>query len=183
MLTILNWGCSGAFDVSIGGMDSGEGADSSTSSVPWYPSLSRFDSMEVSAMTAAPSDKARALVGRTVIANLAPVDFEGRPQLTPVWIDLDGDDLVFNTANGRTKTTNLTQNSNAAVSIVDRDGPYNVVVVRGSDEGSDLGADEHIDSLAKTYLAVDTYPMRQPGEVRIVYRVHADTVMMQSSDD
>jgi hypothetical protein len=44
------------------------------------------------------------------------------------------------------------------------------------------GADAHIDSLAKKYLDVDTYPMRQPGEVRVIYRVHADNVVMQSDD-
>ena len=41
----------------------------------------------------------------------------------------------------------------------------------------------YIDRLAKKYLGVDTYPMRQPGEVRITYVVHADKIVMQSSDE
>jgi hypothetical protein len=40
------------------------------------------------------------------------------------------------------------------------------------------GADAHIDSLAKKYLGVDTYPMRREGEVRIKVRVHPDRVAM-----
>jgi hypothetical protein len=36
--------------------------------------------------------------------------------------------------------------------------------------------------LAKKYLDVDTYPMRRPGEVRIIYRVRADHVVMQPVD-
>ena len=44
------------------------------------------------------------------------------------------------------------------------------------------GADAHIDSLAKKYLGVDTYPMRKPDEVRVKYRVHADHVVMQPAD-
>jgi PPOX class probable F420-dependent enzyme len=128
------------------------------------------------------SNKARALVQRPVIANVATVDSEGRPQLTPVWIDLEGDDLVFNTAKGRAKYANLEKNRHVAVSVVDPDDPYNVVVVRGSVDPTEEGADAHIDSLAKKYLGVDTYPMRKPGEVRVKYRVTPDKVVMQSED-
>ena len=50
-------------------------------------------------------------------------------------------------------------------------------------EAVDEGADAYIDRLAKKYLGVDTYPMRQPGEVRVKYVVQADKVVMQSSDE
>jgi PPOX class probable F420-dependent enzyme len=128
------------------------------------------------------SNKAKTLVQRPVIANVATVDSDGRPQVTPVWIDLDHGDLAFNTAKGRVKSVNLEQNPHVAVSIVDPDDQYNVVVVRGTVEGTEEGADAHIDALAKKYLNLDTYPMRRPGEVRIKYRVHADHVVMQSED-
>ncbi len=126
--------------------------------------------------------KAKALVDAPVIANVATVGADGRPQLTPVWIDLDGEELRFNTAKGRAKHRNLEHNPNVAISIVDPDDPYNVVVVRGTVEGTTDGADAHIDALAKKYLGVDSYPMRRPGEVRITYRVHADHIVMQSED-
>ena len=129
------------------------------------------------------SNKARALIQRPVIANVATVDAAGRPQLTPVWIDLEGDELVFNTAKGRAKYANLSKNPHVAVSIVDPEDQYNVVVVRGSVEPTEDGADAHIDHLAKKYLGLDTYPMRQPGEVRVKYKVHADHIVMQSGDD
>jgi PPOX class probable F420-dependent enzyme len=125
---------------------------------------------------------ARTLISRPVIANVATVDQEGKPQLTPVWIDIDGDDLVFNTAKGRAKQSNLIRNPSVAVSVVDPDDPYNVVIVRGTVEATEDGADAHIDALAKKYLDVDTYPMRRPGEVRIIYRVRADHVVMQPVD-
>jgi PPOX class probable F420-dependent enzyme len=133
-------------------------------------------------MTTALSTRARALAQRPVIATVATVDRQGHPQLTPVWIDVDGDDLVFNTAKGRAKHANLARDPHVAVSIVDPDDPYNVVVVRGVAEPEEEGADEHIDALAKKYLGVDSYPMRQPGEVRVKYRVRADRVVMQSDD-
>jgi PPOX class probable F420-dependent enzyme len=128
------------------------------------------------------SNKARTLIERPVLANVATVDSAGRPQLTPVWIDLEGDELVFNTAKGRVKDSNLEKNPHVAVSIVDPDDQYNVVVVRGTVEATEDGADAHIDKLAKKYLGVDTYPMRRPGEVRVKYKVHADHVVMQSQD-
>lgn len=128
------------------------------------------------------SNKARTLIERPVIANVATVDSKGRPQLTPVWIDLEGDDLVFNTAKSRAKYANLEQNPHVSISIVDPDDPYNVVVVRGSAMPTVEGADAHIDSLAKKYLGVDTYPMRKPGEIRVKYRVRPDNVVMQSED-
>ncbi len=133
-------------------------------------------------MTTTLSTKAKTLIERPIIASVATVDAEGRPQLTPVWIDHDGDDLVFNTARGRAKTANLEKNPHVAVSVVDPDDPYNVVVVRGQVEETEEGADAHIDSLAKKYLGVDTYPMRRPGEVRVKFRVKADKVVMQSED-
>ena len=133
-------------------------------------------------MTTTLTNKAKALIDRPLIASVATVGADGRPQLTPVWIDRDGDDLVFNTARGRAKVTNLERNPHVAVSVVDPDDPYNVVVVRGEVEGTEEGADAQIDSLAKKYLGVDSYPMRQPGEVRVTYRVKADTVVMQSED-
>jgi PPOX class probable F420-dependent enzyme len=133
-------------------------------------------------MSAALSTKAKELVDRPIIANVATVDAEGRPQLTPVWIDRDGDDLIFNTARGRAKAANLGKNPSVAVSVVDPDDPYNVVVVRGTVESTEEGADAHIDSLAKKYLGLDSYPMRQEGEVRVIYRVVADNVVMQSGD-
>jgi len=133
-------------------------------------------------MTTTLTEKAKALVRQPVIAHVATVEADGTPQLTPVWIDLDGEDLVFNTAKGRVKTNNLERNPHVAVSIVDPTDAYNVVVVRGSAEITEKGADEHIDSLAKKYLGVDSYPMRRPGEVRIICRVKADKVVMQAGD-
>ena len=47
------------------------------------------------------SEKARALIRRPVLASLATLNPDGSPQITPLWVDLDGDDVVFNTARHR----------------------------------------------------------------------------------
>jgi PPOX class probable F420-dependent enzyme len=127
------------------------------------------------------SAKARTLIARPVLASLATLNADGSPQITPLWIDLDGDDLLFNTAEGRVKARNLHHDTRVAVSVIDPDDPYNVVAVRGTVvEITTDGADAHIDSLAKKYLNVDTYPMRREGEVRIKVRVRTDHIAMQS---
>jgi PPOX class probable F420-dependent enzyme len=127
------------------------------------------------------SDKARTLQARPVIASVTTLRPDGGPQVTPVWIDLEGDDIVFNTAEGRVKAQHLHREPRVAVSVIDPDDPYNVVAVRGTvtDMTTD-GADAHIDALAKKYLGVDSYPMRKEGEVRVKVRVRTDHIAMQS---
>jgi PPOX class probable F420-dependent enzyme len=127
------------------------------------------------------SEKARQLIARPVLASLTTLAADGTPQVTPLWIDRDGDDLLFNTAKGRVKARHMEKDPRVAVSVVDPDDPYNVVALHGTvtDITTD-GADDHIDALAKKYLGVDTYPMRQEGEVRIKVRVRPDRIAMQS---
>jgi hypothetical protein len=38
------------------------------------------------------------------------------------------------------------------------------------------GADEHINRLSKKYLGKDVYPSRQPGEVRVMYKIEPQKV-------
>ena len=133
-------------------------------------------------MTATLTAKARTLLDRPVIANVATVDAEGRPQITPVWVDVEDGAVVFNTARGRVKDCNLFANPNIAVSVVDPDDAFNVVVVRGTARAVEEGADAHIDRLAKKYMGLDEYPMRQPGEVRVKYVLDAEAIPMQPAD-
>lgn len=128
------------------------------------------------------SQKARELLARPVLATLATVAPDGSPQVTPLWIEVDGDDLLVNTAEGRAKARNVARDQRVAVSVVDPDDPYNVVVVKGTAvDVTTEGADAHIDRLAKKYLGVDEYPMRRPGEVRLTVRIRTDRIPMQSS--
>ena len=126
------------------------------------------------------SAKARALITRPVLASLATLNPDGSPQITPLWVDLDGDDVVFNTAQGRKKARNLERDSRVAVTVIDPDDQYNVVAFQGTvTDVATEGADAHIDALAKKYLGVDTYPMRREGEVRVRVTVRTDRIAMQ----
>lgn len=112
------------------------------------------------------------LFQQPAFASLATVMPDGTPQVTPVWCDFDGGRILINTAKGRVKDRNMRKNPNVALSIMDPKNPYRYLEVRGRvTEVTETGADEHINRMAKKYLNVDAYPYRQPGEVRVLYKI------------
>jgi PPOX class probable F420-dependent enzyme len=122
----------------------------------------------------------RAIFDKKVLAHVATLGPDGAPQVTPVWVMLDGEDIIINTALGRAKARNLASDARVAVSLTDPDNLYAAIVVRGSVTGfTTEGADEVIDQLAKKYLDVDSYPMRREGEIRVSVRIHPDRISQQ----
>jgi PPOX class probable F420-dependent enzyme len=112
------------------------------------------------------------LFKKKAFAHLATLMPSGQPQVTPVWIDYDGHYVVINTAEGRQKDKNLRRDGRVALSIADPENPYRYLEIRGHvAERTHDGADQHIDALSKKYLGKDKYPYRQPGEVRVIYKV------------
>jgi len=112
------------------------------------------------------------LFRKKAFANLATLMPNGSPQVTPVWVDYDGRHVLINTAEGRQKDKNLQRDGRLALSIFDPENPYRYLEVRGQvAERTREGADQHIDAMARKYLGKDKYPYRQPGEVRVLYKV------------
>lgn len=117
-------------------------------------------------------EKFRELFTTRAFANLGTVMADGTPQVTPVWFDFDGTYIRINTAKGRVKDKNMRRNPKVALAIMDPDNPYRYLSVRGKiAEITEDGADNHIDALTKKYLGKDKYPFRQPGEVRVLYKI------------
>ena len=112
------------------------------------------------------------LFEKKAFAHLATLMPDGTPQVTPVWIDHDGDYILVNSARGRRKDKNMERNKAVALSIQDPENPYRYLEVRGKVvEITESGADQHIDRMAKKYMGVDTYPYRQPAEKRVIYKI------------
>lgn len=128
------------------------------------------DSMEVLMAKTIPTAARHLLEGKN-FAHVATLMPDGSPQTTPVWVDVDGESITFNTARGRTKYENLRRDPRVALSVPNPDNPYEYLQVRGRAELVEEGAEEHIDKLAKKYMGVDSYPMRQEGEVRVIVRI------------
>ena len=126
---------------------------------------------------AAIPDEAKHLFEGKDFAHVATINADGSPQVSAVWIDLDGDLITFNTAEGRLKTKNLQRNPDVAISITDQANPYENLIVQGKVvELTHDGADADIDALAKRYLDADSYPFRQPGEERVIVKIEPQKV-------
>jgi PPOX class probable F420-dependent enzyme len=103
------------------------------------------------------------------LATLMP---DGSPQVTQVWVDTDGEHVLVNTAQHRQKTKNVRRDPRVAVNVVDPDNAWRLGEVRGRvAEVTTEGADRLIDELAKKYLGADTYPFRDPSEVRVTLKI------------
>jgi len=127
-------------------------------------------------MAEIPEEAIPLLEGRH-LAHVGTINADGSPQVTPVWVDHDGDTVLFNTAKGRIKEKNLARDPRVSISIVDSDDPYQPLTIKGrAVELTEEGADAHIDLMAKRYLDEDVYPFRQPGEVRVLVRIEPEHV-------
>ena len=123
------------------------------------------------------SEDQRDIFSKKTIVHLATLMPDGSPQSSPVWVDLDGDRIVINSAKGRVKDKNMRRDPRVALSIIDPDNPFRILMIRGRvTEITSRGADEHIDRMAKKYLDVDKYPFAQPGEERVLYYIETDSV-------
>jgi PPOX class probable F420-dependent enzyme len=123
------------------------------------------------------------LLEEPVIAHFATTDPSGRPHVTPVWVDHDGEHVLVNTAQGRAKERHVRTNPMVAISLTARDDPYRVLVMRGRvAEVTEDGADAHIDKLANKYLGAERYPWRAEGEVRLILRIRPERIYQQPAD-
>jgi len=114
-------------------------------------------------------DETRAFV---YLATLMP---DGSPQVTPVWFNTDGTNILINSAAGRAKDRNMRARPQVALVIADPKNPYRYVQIRGRvTEITHEGAEAHIDALAWKYTGTPKYGNRRPGEVRIIYKILPD---------
>jgi PPOX class probable F420-dependent enzyme len=117
------------------------------------------------------------LFKKKAFANLSTLMQDGSPQVTPVWCDYDGKHVRVNSARGRVKDKNIRRDPRVALAIVDPENPYRYMEIRGKVvEVTEKGADDHINSLSEKYLGNPVYPFRQPGEVRVVYKIEPEKI-------
>jgi len=128
-------------------------------------------------MATIPESHKELLTTKKAFAQLATLNPDGSPQVTPVWVDYDGTHVLINTAKGRVKAKNLAREPRVAISLSDPDNPYRYLGIQGRVVGmTEAGGDAHIDKMAKKYLGKDTYPYRTAGEVRLIVKIAPDKV-------
>ena len=73
----------------------------------------------------------RFLLEGTKTGNIATVKKDGSPHVVPIWFYLDGDDLVFTTAEESIKAKNMKRDPRVCVSVDDQRPPYAFVQIEG----------------------------------------------------
>ena len=66
----------------------------------------------------------RDLFTKKAFAHLATLLSDGSPQVTPVWVDVDGRHVRVNSAKGRLKDKNMRRDARVALSLQDPDNAY-----------------------------------------------------------
>jgi len=109
------------------------------------------------------------------LAYVATVNRDGSPQVTPVWVDTDGEAILFNTARGRLKCRNLERDPRVSISVVDVSKKKNhTMIARGRAVLIEEGALPHIDLLSRKYDHKPWVPV--PGQTRVMVRVVPDRI-------
>lgn len=115
------------------------------------------------------------------IAHIATLMRDGSPQVTAVWVDVEGDRILVNTAEGRAKPRNVRRDPRVAISIADAQAPELAAFIRGRVvEITSEGAEQHIDKLSRKYRG-SPFPHR-PGEQRLILAIEAEHISGQGID-
>lgn len=140
------------------------------------PNVASRHSIGSIVMTASIPSQYLDLLQKPAFAHLTTLMPDGSPQVSPVWCDFDGTHVIINSAKGRQKDRNMRRDPRVALALSDPENPYRYLQVRGKViEVTETGADASIEKLAQKYLG-KAYPFRQPGEVRVIYRIEPEHV-------
>jgi PPOX class probable F420-dependent enzyme len=125
-------------------------------------------------MSAALSDRLKSVLDDKVFIVVGTLQPDGSPQLSPVWVKRDGDDLLFSTTVDRRKYLNLERDPRVTVVVLNPGAPYEYAEIRGTAEMTTEGGAELIDELSRKYTGKD-YKDFNPASVddaeRVVVRI------------
>ncbi len=105
------------------------------------------------------NEAARAAVTAGHLAHLVTINADGSPQISVVWIGLDGDEIVSGHMGDRLKLRNARRDSRVALSVetgvVNEMGLAEFLVVHGTARVTEGGAAELLQRLAHVYIGPD----------------------------
>jgi PPOX class probable F420-dependent enzyme len=104
-------------------------------------------------------DSARELIEAGAIAHLVTLNADGSPQISCVWVGLDGDELVAGHLMRQQKIRNIERDPRVAISLegmrINPPGLKEYLVVHGRARVTEGGAPELLQRLAHVYLGPD----------------------------
>jgi len=113
-------------------------------------------------------DSARAVLESPALAHLVTLNRDGSPQVSVVWVGLDGDDVVSGHLREQQKLRNVRRDPRVALTletqVTNSLGLREYLVVHGRGSIEEGGAPELLQELAYTYLGPDVRfpPMPDP---------------------
>jgi PPOX class probable F420-dependent enzyme len=125
-------------------------------------------------------DRVKSLLDGKVFIVVGTVQPDGSPQMSPVWVKRDGDDVVFSTTIGRRKEKNLRRDPRVTVVVMNPEQPYEYAEIRGTAEMTTEGGLELIDELSEKYTGrkyADFNPASADDAERVVVRITPDKVV------
>jgi PPOX class probable F420-dependent enzyme len=125
------------------------------------------------------------LLDKPIYVTVATLRASGPPHLTVIWADRDDTHVYINSAKGRIKDRNLRARPEISIMAINPENPYHWISIEGKvveivDEEDPKRAEEvtkHIDDLAWAYVQKRPYPTRQPGEIRVKYKVEPSRIV------
>jgi PPOX class probable F420-dependent enzyme len=111
-------------------------------------------------------------LGEPVLAHVATLMKDGSPQVTPVWVETDGTDILINSSEPRLKTQNMLRDGRVALSIMGLQNSRKNLFVRGRvKEITAEGAIDQINGLSLKYTGNPNYQGFREGETRMLIRI------------
>ncbi|MGZ3609990.1 MAG: PPOX class F420-dependent oxidoreductase [Ktedonobacteraceae bacterium] len=122
------------------------------------------------------SEHTHFLMDQVRTAKLAIVRKDGRPHVTPVWFELDGDTLVFTTWHTSVKAVNIRRDGRVCLCVDDEKPPFSYIQIEGT---AILSADREALKYWSTRIAAkymgkelaETYGKRNSVEGELLVRI------------
>ena len=125
------------------------------------------------------TDRQLELLRGKSFAAVATLHEDGSPQVSIVWVDTDGEHVVFNTTNARVKGRHLRRDPRVCLVVFEPADPYRYFEVEGRAELQTDGADEHAHELSHKYRGTD---FRTPVD-RLIVKVRPERIFSYQLDE
>ncbi|MEU0281563.1 PPOX class F420-dependent oxidoreductase [Streptomyces sp. NPDC088147] len=125
-------------------------------------------------MSAELSAELKHLLDEPIFVSIATIQPDGSPQVSPVWVKRDGNDVLISTTVGRRKEKNLRRDPRVTVVAQPTAAPYTYAEIRGTAELTTEGGQELIDELSLKYTGkpyAEFNPASGEDAERVVVRI------------
>jgi PPOX class probable F420-dependent enzyme len=127
------------------------------------------------------NDELQTLIESGRLAHLVTLNADGSPQVSAVWVGLDGDEIVSGHMDDRVKLRNVRRDPRVVISLEAPVEPGTFLaeyaVVYGTGRVTEGGASDLLHRLGKVYVGPDfEFPVAAAADAGFVLRVSVDRV-------